>query len=284
LTLDYKNEQLLPYENSYSPTYPKNHDIITVNHSSRETMLYSSMDYYYIDLNNKGFYSDNTTVTFQGDSDNLTLQFFIYENGKYKKVYTQSISKEFVIKQSDWKDYDEIVIGIVNTAVDGTNNYTWTSSETSDKKPTITPTSLGLKKAKEKKTVVKSSIECYKIEDEEYFATYSQVYVSFDNKDEVNDMYARATVKFKDYDTNSTIYKFAKGVTTGVVFLLKQQYKQQLGSISLKTKDEGERYVITARVKKDYYTAIKNSFNTNSTTREDIFNAIQNEGFTCQYK
>ena len=105
--------------------------------------------------------------------------------------------------------------------------------------------------------------------------------MSFDNNDEVNDLYVKGTVEM---DEDNPAFKIAKTVTSGLIIVLKQKYKEQFGKITLRTYDEGNKYIILGRIKNDYYTALKNSFDKEVTTKEEIFDAIQNEGYTCQYK
>jgi hypothetical protein len=152
----------------------------------------------------------------------------------------------------------------------------------------ITPESLNLERPKTIKGGNRkhsdSSIVCYNVENDEQYTTVAQVKISFDKNDEVNDMYARGTVIMNNYNPDDPAYKIAKSVTSGLIFLLKRQYKKELGAVNLQTKDEGAKYIITAHVKKDYYKAISNSFDTQATTKEEIKTEIEKQGYTCQYE
>lgn len=280
LTREYKNKLLLPVGGDYDE-YPKNHINTNGQVYNNDTVDYSAMHYYYINPNN---YDDGIQLNISKTSfetDNLYLLMFITKGDKYELVYTHNLNDRFVINMKDFKEIGDLTFAIVNTSYNTNINYLLNISYGAYE-PTVTPKSLKLDKISKNggKNRSASKIVCSKVESEEYIKSTYQVLVSFDNKDEVNDFYVKGTVEMED----NAIFKIAKGVTTGAVFLLKQKYKEEFGKITLRTYDEGNRYIILGRVKDDYYTAIKSSFNTESTSKEDIFNAIQNEGFTCQYQ
>ena len=285
VTLDFENKALIPLDPiSHEQLKPKNHyNISGTSGVQSEYINISNFNYYSIRTYN---YPEKTQLCFSRafkDDDELYLLVFVRDGNKFKKVYKYHIDEEFVMNIDDFRYYDEISFMVVNTSISKSILYSFKLESNGTKKPTITAKSLNLKEPKankKKKQVTTSKIVCSKVESEEYIKSTYQVLVSFDNKDEVNDFYVKGTVEMED----NAIFKIAKGVTTGAVFLLKQKYKEEFGKITLRTYDKGNRYIILGRVKDDYYTAIKSSFNTESTSKEDIFNAIQNEGFTCQYQ
>ena len=282
LTLDYNNKAILPYEDGKA-VYPKskwfkmeNNPIYFENSISINS---SSMHYQYI---KPYLYSENSQLQVSSILSDVSLQFFIKEKNGYKMVYSQTLNNEFVVSLGkDWKDYDEIAIAIVDTAATGSDHYTVNLVENGDKEVTITPESLKLKTPKKTKKIT-SDVMCYQIEDDTEFKTVTQVKISFDENNEVNDMYARGSIVMKNYDPNDPTYKFAKGVVSGLVFVLKKQYKQQFGNVSFRTKDSGQVYSITAHVKSDYMTAIKNSLEKDVSTREEIIEGFRAEGFICE--
>ena len=288
LTLDYDNKALIPtsFEDD-SILYPRNEYNLPGNKGlSVNTIESSSMRYFYIKTYN---YPEKYQLRFKRDSygtENLYLLFFIKDkdNDKsYKMVYKHKLDDEFVINIDDFKYYDELVFGIVNTYYDNVALYDFEIIDSELRKPTVTAKSLNLKEPKankKKKNVITSKIVCSQVEDLDYIKSTYQVMVSFDNKDEVNDLYVKGTVEMED----NYAFKIAKGVTTGAVFLLKQKYKDQFGKITLRTYDEGNKYIILGRVNKDVDTAARNSFGTNDLTREGIFKAIEDKGFTCEYR
>ena len=288
LTLDYDNNQLLPYENSWSVGYPPNHETIWNQKVETESIKYSSSHYYYVDPMN---YGDETRFEITTGRKDLTLLFFVYENNKYKKVYEQDLTKDFIVKPKDFKDYEQIVIVISNTSASEEEGYTIVSGETS-KDPTITPESLKLKKEKTKggdrnqlgSKEHFSSMSCYQVEDSDMFKTVTQVKLDFDEEDKPEDMYLKGTIQMKNYDPNDPAFKIAKTTVKGLLFVMKQKYKQELKSVRVSTMDDNDKFSILFKVKKDYYDAIKNSFNTESESKYDIATSIENEGFTCEYR
>ena len=281
LTLDYKNKQLLPYSknNSSYPTYPKAHGSINVNH--RENIHYSSSQYYYVkpsDLLDYKMYLKAGEYT----DHEITVLFFVQENNKYRKVYSQSLDDEFVISFDDWTAYDKIAISIVETSISNKDAYYNINTSTSSlipNKVTITPKSLGLKEPTKSKT---DAIMCYKIENEEIFETGYQVYVNLDNNQKIDDMILKGTVRFKNYDPNDPVYKFAKNTATAVLFAVRIKYKEQFKSVRINTYDTGDSYYIILKVKKNFDEAFRNSFNAEPTDRQSIINAIEAQGFICE--
>ncbi len=285
LTEDYSNKALIPRDQiSHEQIYPKNQYNLPGSFGIQSKYVATSgIDYYFIKTYN---YPEKSQLSFSKSLDtdkDLYLLLFVRQDSKdkYKLVYTHNLDKEFILNIDDFRYYNDVAFSVVNGGISKSVLYSFEIKENGEKTPTVTAKSLNLKEPKtNKKNIVTSKIVCSKVESEEYIKSTYQVLVSFDNKDEVNDFYVKGTIEMED----NAIFKIAKGVTTGAVFLLKQKDKEEFGKITLRTYDEGNRYIILGRVKDDYYTAIKSSFNTESTSKEDIFNAIQNEGFTCQYQ
>ena len=285
LTMDYKNKELLPYyEGQSDPIFPKNRAQL-LNYANRSDVInYSAIQYYYIDPT---IYRDNIQLKVtktSNDNGNLILLLFNTKGNKYNMVFTHNLDKDFIINMKDFEKVGDLAIAIINVSPNTNLNYyisTNIGSDTPTTSPNMLKMSIGKTSRNRRKTASTSSIVCYQTEESEMYKTTYQVKVSFDNKDEVNDMYVKGTIEM---DEDNPAFKIAKTVTSGLVLVLKQKYKEQFGKISLRTYDEGSKYVILGRVKKDYYTAIKGSFNTDSTSKEDIFNAIQNEGFICTYE
>ena len=286
LTLDYKYKSLIPYNDDGSPIYPKKQDNLMMNILRSYNVEYSAINYFYYDPWYVKDALDHTQIKFESSSNTseLYVVLFVKEKGKYKDVYTHNLSTPFVIDAKEFVYYDEIAFAVVNTSV--SNQLGYVVNTGGNDKLTITADALGLKKATSNKDknrkVDDSSVMCYQIEDDTEFKTVTQVKISFDENNEVNDMYARGSIVMKNYDPNDPTYKFAKGVVSGLVFVLKKQYKQQFGNVSFRTKDSGQVYSITAHVKSDYMTAIKNSLEKDVSTREDIIEGFRAEGFICE--
>ncbi|MBR4830482.1 MAG: zinc ribbon domain-containing protein [Bacilli bacterium] len=299
LTRDYDNKALIPTLNG-EPVYPANHYNLKAPTAYNKSSYFlnrsvepAAINYYYF---NTSSYTDKTYIQLGPDSltsskfDNATILFFVKENGKYKKVY--SSNEKMIFNVDDFGYYDEVVLAVVSTTSKISQKYEFLVKDTEEildiqKEYLITAKGLGLKTNDQKKKGINdknattSKIVCSKVENEEYIKSTYQILVSFDNNDEVNDLYVKGTVEM---DEDNPAFKIAKTVTSGLIIVLKQKYKEQFGKITLRTYDEGNKYIILGRIKDDYYTALKNSFDKEVTTKEEIFDAIQNEGYTCQYK
>ena len=282
LTLDYDKKMLLPYIIDYpwKPIYQTAHSDINVNQV--EKINYSSMHYYYA----KPSELSNTKTFFKAlkeKTSELTLLFFINEDGtRYKKVYSQPLDKEFVIKYSDWLDYEELAFAIVETSIDNNDAYySIDTNPTLKYEATVTPESLGLKKPDQSKRRT-HSIMCYQVEDDDMFKEVYQVLVNLDKDEKINNMMMKGTLQIKNYDENSAAYKLAKNAASGVIYGIKLTYKSKLKYVKMKTYDKGDTYSILFNVTKNYDEAFKGSFNITPNGRQSIIEAIEAQGFVCE--
>jgi hypothetical protein len=286
VTLDFENKALLPLDQiSHEQVKPKNHyNISGISGVQSEYINISNFNYFSIRTYN---YPEKTQLCFSRafkDDDELYLLVFVRDGNKFKKVYKHHLDEEFVMNIDDFRYYDEISFMVVNTSISKNILYSFQLVKDGTKKPTITAKSLNLKEPKankKKKQVTTSRIVCSQVEDVEYIKSTYQVMVEFGHNDDIKDMYVKGTVEMEE---DNAAFKIAKGITTGAIFLLKQKYKEEFGKITLRTYDEGNKYIILGRVKKDFDTAARNSFGTNDLTREGIFKAIEDKGFTCEYR
>ncbi len=281
LTLNYDNHTLLPYRNK-QVVYPKAHkNIDKYNESNNETINYSSSHYYYVD---PSIFDDNTQLTFNGKYKDLTLLLFVREDNKYKHVYTYNLDKEFVINIDEFNAYDKIAFAIVDTKISGTSSYSFEVKEDGNKKVTVTPDGLGLKT--NAKTTYKE-ISCFtKVNDAEDddLVTYAQILVRFDNRDKINDLYFKGTLKLKNYDPNDKTFYITQKILSAGLYVLQKTYEEEYKNFKIITKEGKDKYSVTLKIIDDYYTELNKNFKEEVTTKKDILNALKKEGYTCIVK
>lgn len=280
LTLNYSNKLLIGNENG-KILYPKNYkDIGKTNNTQTININYSSMNYYYI---NPQDYGEKSQLSFEGNSNNLTLLLFLKENNSYKCLYEYSLNKEFVINLNDFNNYQEIAIGIVNSEISGILQYSYELNNNGSKTPTVTAKSLQLTTLKD---IINdySSFVCHQIEEDSEYKTVTQVKLSFDKKDKISDMYFKGTIQMKNYDPDNPAFAIAQKVVSGLLYVMQETYKDQFKHFKIITESGTDKYSVTFKITKDYYNALNNSINLNGEDKYSIIKSIQSEGFTCKYE
>jgi len=212
MTLDYDNKLLVPIADGFSP-FPGNYSNLgTTNNRQTFNIHNSSMHYFYIKPNN---YGENSQIIFEKKNDDLTLLLFVREDNKYRYLYTHSLTEDFVVNVSDFKYYDEVVFSVVNSSILAGMSYSVEVMENGDRTPTVTKESLNLKSNEDVPNNF-TSIMCNKVEKDELYQTVYQIKLSFDKKDKINDMYAKATVKMLNTDPDDPIFMMAQQMTSGI--------------------------------------------------------------------
>lgn len=280
LTLDYSNKLLIGNEDG-KVLYPKNYkDIGKTNNTQTININYSSMNYYYISPQD---YGAESQLSFNGNSNNLTLLLFIKENNSYKYLHTHSLNKEFVINIDEFSNYQEIAIGIVNSEISGTLSYSYELNNSGTKTPTITAKDLNLTTLED---VIDnySSFVCHQIEEDSEYKTVTQVKLSFDKKDKISDMYFKGTIQMKNYDPENPAFAIAQKVVSGLLLVMQQTYEEQFKYFRVITEEGTDKYSVTFKITKNYYDALNNSINLNGEDKYSIVKSIQEEGFTCKFE
>lgn len=279
LTLDYNNKLLIGNDDG-KVIYPQNHkDIGKNNIKQTEKINYSSMHYYYINPND---YGKKSQLSFNSSYKNLTLLLFIKENSKYKYLYTHNLDKEFVININDFSAYDEVVFALVESSISGLAAYNYELNNNGIKTPTVTAKSLKLKTFEEKIEEYSSFIFNNLEEDDEY-KTITQIKLSFDENDKINDMYFKSTIEAKNYNPNDPSFAITQKLISGTLFVMKHVYKKQFKYYKVTTKEETCKYSVTFKILKNYYDALNNSLEINAKSKADIIKSIQEKGYVCQY-
>lgn len=280
LTLDYSNKLLIGNRDGIL-IYPPNHkDIGKNNIKQTETINYSSMHYYYI---NPSDYGTKSQISFNSSSSNLTLLLFIQENNSYKYLYTHSLDKEFVINVNDFSNYSEVIFAIVNSSISGVNNYSYEVDNEGTKTPTVTAKSLKLETLEEKIDSF-SSFVCHYVEDDDEYRTVTQIKLSFDKKDKINDMYFKGTIQMKNYNPDDPSFVIAEKIVSGLLYMMQHAYEEQFKYFKVITQEGTDKYSVTFKITRNYYDALNNSLELNAETKYDIVKSIQAEGYTCQYQ
>ena len=279
LTLNYNNNQLFSYRDS-NVIYPGAHKVIGYNNTKLSNSInYSSMHYYYIQPKK---YGEKAQISFSGSSSDLTLLLFVKEGSSYKHLYTHTLNNEFTIHVDDFNNFDEIAIALVNSKTNETLRYYYELDNNGTKVPTVTAESLNLKKI-ERNVDDFNSFMCYQVEDNSTYNVITQLKLSFNRKDKINDMYYKGTIRLKNYDANDPAYKTAKNIVSGAFRLMQIAYKEQFKNFKVITEEQDDRYMITFKITKNYYDALNNSMKIKGQTKHDIIKEIEANGFTCNY-
>lgn len=130
-------------------------------------------------------------------------------------------------------------------------------------------------------------ITCYfqleeSIEDE--FNAYVQIKVLFDDQDKINDLYFKGTVQMKNYDPDDFTFKITKKILTTVLNGMKRSYQEDFKKYKFMTIDDKDKLSVLFRITDGYYEAINNNLSTMAESKDDILNALKNEGYTCSIK
>lgn len=282
LTLDYDNKLYIA-QSEDQLYYPANYKDLGIFDNKFELNIdYSSMQYFYINPNK--FDDETAQITFNGNSDNLSLLLFVKENNKYKALYTHSLNKEFVINVSDFALYDEVVFGIVNSSITDSINYNIEIKEDGTKTSTVTAESLKLNTLE---SIVKnqSSFMCHQIEEDEDWYNVYQIKVGFDKSSKLNEMYFKGTYKIKNYsEENSLVFGITQKIVSGLLYAMKKAYTEQFKYVDTIIHESDDEYSVTFKITKNYYDALNGSFSISGDTKLEIIKSIQSEGFVCEYE
>lgn len=281
LTLDYDNKVLIAIDDNESPLYPNNHaDISPLDHKISDNIDYSSIHYYYIKPNS---YNEKAQLTFSGNSKDLTLQLFVYDENKYQHLYTYTLDKEFTINISDFSSYFEVAFAIVNSEIEGSKQYSYEINNEGNKEPTVTASLLNLKNNRDEIENSKT-INCVNTEDDEQYKIITQVKILFDKKDKIKDLFIKSTAQIKNYDPNNPAYKFAKNLVTTVINGIQLVYKETFKDYKLITKDEDDKYSITLKINKDVYKALNDGFSITYKDKYELIKEFESDNYYCTYE
>lgn len=278
LTLDYDNKQYLAKIDGVV-YYPLNHmDLTKLDSVADMKVDYSSMQYFYVNPNK--FVKEDTQIIFDSNSKDLSLLLFIKENDKYNYLYTHALKDEFVININDFDVYDEIVFCVVNSSIVDNIDYNIEVEEDGNRVPTVTFESLQLVDDEEK-IKNQSSFECYQIEENEDWFNISQLRIGFDKNSRLNEMYFKGTYKIKDYDDNDVAFDIAKRIVSGMLHVMEKSYKSLFKHVDTIITEEEDEYSVTFKIKKNYYDALKGTFDITSQDKLEIIESIRSSGFSC---
>lgn len=279
LTLDYSNKLLIGNSDGVL-VYPPNHkEIGTDNFQESDAINYSSMHYYYI---NPSDYEEKTQISFNSSTDDLTLLLFVQENNSYKYLYTHSLNSEFVIDVNSFNNYEELVFVIVDSSISGKIMYKYELDNEGTKTPTVTAKSLKLETLEEKIDKF-SSFVCHYVEEDNEYRTVTQIKLSFDKKDKINDMYFKGTIQMKNYNPDDPSFAIAQKIVSGLLYIMQHAYEEQFKYFKVITHEETDKYSVTFKITKNYYDALNNSLELDAETKYDIIKSIQAEGYICSY-
>ena len=280
LTLDYDSKIYLASDGKYT-YFPSNYkNLGTTNNIHNMDINYSSIQYFYV---NPSSYDSKTQIIFSGENDNLSLLLFVRDQGEYKCLYSHTLNNDFVLNINEFSAYGQVAFAIVNSGIYNSLSYTIQINEDGSKVPTVTLNSLGLLTIDDM-TENKTSFMCYQInEDEEWYNIY-QVMVGFDENLELNEMYFKGIYKFKNYNEESDIFKASQKIMSGLLYVMKQTYKQQFKYVDVMTKEGTDEYSVTFRVKKNFYDAFLGEFSPVENNKKAILAEIQKQGFICIYE
>jgi hypothetical protein len=276
LTLDYDNKVLIATDENGVIKYPVNN--LAGKQEKNRTSNYASINFFYATPSDHG---EKAQIIADSESKHLTLLVFIKSDGKYEKVYTHELTKDFVMNLNDFIDYDELAFAVVDSSATGTHMYHFYLEEESDREPTFTPETIG-RDAKRKLKARDNSIMCYQIEDSEMFKTVYQVKVDFNKEEKISEMYVKGTIRMKNYDPNNPAFNIAKRVVNGLIFAMRLQYKEKLKSVKISTTETDDTYTLLFKVKDNFDQAFGNNFESVPTSKEDAINIITSKGFICE--
>ncbi len=258
---------------------PKNHKDINLEKSSKnEKINYSSMHYYYI---NPKDYEEKAQLTFNGSSKDLTLLIFLKSSNSYNKVYEYTLNKEFVVNPEEFDAYDEAVFVIINSSLDNLT-YSYELVDNGTKTPTITASDLNIKKLED---LVNNSnyLSCHMVEDDSEYSTITQIKISYDKSDKINDMYLKATLKIKNYEEDKEVYDFSKSIVSGIIYIMQATYEKQLKYFKVRTEEEDDEFSLIFKVTKDFNNALSNSLNMKYVSKYELAKDFLNDGYTCNF-
>ena len=280
ITHDYDNKLVVAARDG-SYYYPSSHEAIGYeNVTKTNSMDYSSSHYYF--TNPRG-YKKGTQLSFSGNSRDLTLLMFVWEDNSYRKVYTHTLNDEdFVININEFSNYGQLAFALVNSKTNETLRYTYKVDTNGSKKVTVSPEDLGLTKF-ERNINDFTDFSCYQVEDNSSYNVITQIKLSFNKKDKIDDMYVKGTIRLKEFAPDDPAYKIAKNLVSGAFRLMQIAYKEQFKYFRVITEEQDDKYMITFKITKNYYDALNNSMKINGQSKFDIITEIEGEGFTCQY-
>lgn len=279
LTLDYDNKLLIASQKG-KILFPSNYeDIPRTDYSKTNRTNYSSMHYYYLDPED---YEESASLTFTGNSDDLTLLLFIRENNAYEYLYTYTLNEDFTINIDDFSNYQEIAIAIVNSSITSSLSYYLEIDNSGAKIPTVTAEDLGLISLKD---IVDdySSFVCYTVQEDEEYNSITQIKIDFNDANNITDLYVKATLKLNDYNPDNPAFAIAQKVADAALYAVQKMYEEQFKHFKIITKSEEDKYSVTFKITDDFYEALNNSLSINSEDKYSIIKDIQSEGYICKY-
>lgn len=283
LTADYSNKIAIAKFDGIM-NYPQNYKILEPENKILDLSInYSSFQYFYV---NPSTYKQQSQIVFKNNLANLTLLLFVKQNGIYKYLYTHEFSKDFVINVEDFRLYEEVAFGLVNSSYLNNIDYTIEVQEKGTLPATVTAKSLKLDNLDD---LIKnsSSIVCNKYEESKNFYTVFQIKMGFDNKDILNELYAKATFKIVETEKDNPIFVLTQKIVSGLFQLLIQTYKEQFKYLNIITNESDSEYSITIKINKNYYDAIKSEIinaKIDSQEKIDVIRGIYDEGYVCEYQ
>lgn len=281
LTLDYDNVSLIPSVD-YFEYKPSNYlELENVNIVKDITINYSSMQYFYMNPDN---YERTTQISFNANSTDLSLMLFVKESGTYKLLHTHTFNNEFTVNINDFNYYDEIAFCIVNSSIENTISYNIDLNINGTKDVTVGSESLNITTLEDIINET-SSFVCYDIETDGEYITIQQIKLDFNTDNQLIDCYFKGTIKMINYDKDNPAFFIAKKAASGLLYVMKKSYKDKLKYVDIITSEEDDKYSVTFKITKDYYEALKNSFDLEGQSKEELIMNIRKEmGFTCEYR
>lgn len=283
LTLDYKNQIAIAKMDGIV-NYPENYKTISVQNNNLDLNInYSSFQYFYVD---PSLYGENSQIIFKSNYSDLSLLFFIKENGGYKHLYTHKFSKDFVLNIEEFSLYDEVVFGVVNSSCVNNLDYIIEVKEKGILESSISAKDLNLNTLED---LIKnnSSFNCYQYEEDKNFYTIYQLKIGFDKQDVLNELYLKATLKIKDMDKNNPLFILTQKMVSGLLQMIVESYKEQFKYMKIITNESEYEYSVTVKITDNYYDAIKNNLQSvkfDTQDKIDVVKGIYNEGFICEYQ
>lgn len=278
LTADYDNDQYVGMNDGAIAHPPAHKRIIVDDVKSTESIIYSSMHYYYV---NPMEFGKKTQLSFDSTDGYKTLEFFILEDGRYRRVYTHKLNEEFVINVHDFGYYSQLAFAIIDSSIEGEGAYDYEVNTDGQKIPTVTPESLGLKSLENINKY--NTFVCHQVEDRGNYRSIIQVKLSFNKKGKVSDMYVKGTTQIKNYNPDDPSFEMAKKITTEALRLLQKTYEKQFKYYDVITYDDKDRYSVTFRVLRNQYEALNSALDVEGETKASIIQSIQADGFSCSY-
>lgn len=280
LTLDYDSKLLIANDDDGKIIYPRKHRNIGKDDVVQSNIIeYSSMHYYYIDPSN---YSQKSQLKFFSDRKDLTVLLFVREGESYKYLYSTDLEKDFIINIDDFSYYDEVAFAIVNSSISEQRNYKCEVNNEGLYKATVNSELL---KLKGKKDIIdsSSSFVCQLKEEDDTFNEYTQIKLSFDKKEKINEFYVKYFIQIKNYDPDDPTFELTQKLVSGMIQTIKLLYEEEFKYYQIITTEGKTKYSITFKVLKDYYNALSSGLDIEASNKYDIIREIESDGYKCKY-